>query len=348
MKQRLTNIELLRIVLMLMIVIGHANFLSLTPPVIVNVGSLFSLDAIRILLQSMVEVGVDGFILISGYFGIRASAKGLGKLIYQVLFYFFGIYLISVMLTRSSTAEELLFAFDLGRSEWFFKAYICLYIISPILNIYIEKANLRLQGLVLLSFYLYTFVYGWIGGASRFFLQGYTPFAFIGLYLLGSYIRQMKMSNAKCFFKKVYKTKPIFDLTLYFLVALMGTSIICLVFVLKPGVEVYWAVNSYVSPFIVGGALFLFLAFSKLNLQYKKFVNTLAKSSFAVYLFHSEVHVRFFFNMGMTWLFDFAPNSLAKFLSIIVYSLAVYLVVVIIDQIRIYSYNRIINYYDRL
>ena len=97
-----------------------------------------------------------------------------------------------------------------------------------------------------------------------------------------------------------------------------------------------------------GGALFLFLAFSKLNLQYKKFVNTLAKSSFAVYLFHSEVHVRVFFNMGMTWLFDFAPNSLAKFLSIIVYSLAVYLVVVIIDQIRIYSYNRIINYYDRL
>lgn len=188
-KYRESNIELLRIILMVMIIIGHANFLSIERPMGAEVISDASFS-LRIFLQSLVEVAVDAFVFITGWYTIKVNKKGFFNLVFQVLFYYFGIFIIVSFFNGGFTAKELLDALDLSSHEWFVKSYICLYILSPVLNKFVESSTTRQIALVVFPFYIYAFIYGWLGGANRFFVAGYTPFSFIGIYLLAQYVKR--------------------------------------------------------------------------------------------------------------------------------------------------------------
>ena len=75
MKQRQSNIELLRLVAMFLIVVTHTNLFSLGRPKI----DVFHTEPVwvsfRFALQSFTYIGVNLFILISGYFSIRPPGR---------------------------------------------------------------------------------------------------------------------------------------------------------------------------------------------------------------------------------------------------------------------------------
>lgn len=94
---RQSNAELVRIIAMLMIVIHHFSYHCLYP----NTKCLgASMDWDELLIQfghCFVFIGVNLFILVSGFFGIKTKVKGFLRLYSFIFFYTFLKYLIKVI-----------------------------------------------------------------------------------------------------------------------------------------------------------------------------------------------------------------------------------------------------------
>ena len=77
MNNRFSNIELLRIVAMLLVVFVHANYFSLGWINIDDINNDPINSFVRIILEQICIVCVNVFVLISGWFGIKPSLKGV-------------------------------------------------------------------------------------------------------------------------------------------------------------------------------------------------------------------------------------------------------------------------------
>ena len=85
--QRSSNIELLRILAMFLVLVHHANILSIGIPSWAECVSAPGNTFFRFFIQSLAIVAVDVFVLISGWFGIKPSLKKLLALLFQVFFF---------------------------------------------------------------------------------------------------------------------------------------------------------------------------------------------------------------------------------------------------------------------
>lgn len=191
-KERLSNIELLRIISMLFVLFVHANFLSFGAPEISDLSNPISVFG-RYLAESLAICCVDVFVLISGWFGIHYNLAKLGTFLFQVLFFSLGIFIIVLFVSpnRALTREGLksIFLFN-GSDYWFIKAYLILMIIAPMLNSFVEHASIGQFRLILGSYLAVMWIYGWLEpGSVNFTMNGYTALSFIGLYLIGRYLR---------------------------------------------------------------------------------------------------------------------------------------------------------------
>ena len=84
-RKRLSNIELLRIIAMFMILVIHANMVALPHPTTDDLVSLPLSTTTRYFIESFGIVGVDIFVLISGWFLINTIAKNFYSLFFQIL-----------------------------------------------------------------------------------------------------------------------------------------------------------------------------------------------------------------------------------------------------------------------
>jgi len=83
---RLSNIELLRMLAMLMILIIHANMQSLIRPTSIDLENSPIQVITRYLIESFGIVGVDIFVLISGWFLIKTRPKSFIAFVFQIVF----------------------------------------------------------------------------------------------------------------------------------------------------------------------------------------------------------------------------------------------------------------------
>lgn len=218
-KLRQTNIELLRVFSMLMVLVIHYNVgtngqttheMVISEPLkFVGIASLKSLSFIC----------VNSFIIISGYFGIRWKWKSLCNYLFQIAFWGGMIHIIAVGLGMTNfsikhLADNMLLF--LVHGNWFFVSYLALYMLAPIMNAYIEKVETRQLGWMVLAFYSFQTLFGWIFKNCVEFSQGLTFVSFMGLYLLGAYL---KRSDLKCFGWKSSR-----DLAMY-----AGVGAICVI-----------------------------------------------------------------------------------------------------------------------
>ena len=158
---RQSNLELLRVLLMLMIVAYHLR----------GYGGFGSVDAPRfnrgllLLLTVGGKVAVDGFVLLSGYFMCVSAKTGLQprrllKLWMQIFFYSAGGLLVLAAAGFSTFSAENAVMFFLPVSQyvyWFATCYFFLVLLSPFLNMLargLSRADYRrllLVGTVLLA-----------------------------------------------------------------------------------------------------------------------------------------------------------------------------------------------------
>ena len=193
MKPRQISIELLRIIAMLMVLIQHANFLALGSPTPECLAESPVMECLRILIQSATIAAVDIFVMISGWFGIKASAKGFAKFMWQVV-YIVGLSLVVEYSFGSTTPslKDFFRCFGLfSGGGWFVASYIGLYILSPVLNAFINSSSIRQHGVITLVFLAFEVIFGDTLSVS-FIVMGYSTFSFIGLYLLAAFLRRIK------------------------------------------------------------------------------------------------------------------------------------------------------------
>ena len=249
--QRLSNIELLRIISMFCVLIVHADFgaLGIPSPKELLLSPTFCIT--RTFIEAFAIVGVNTFILISGWFGITFKWKGLCNLLFQCFFFTFGIYIICLIANiETLSLDGIIKCLMLSKNVWFVKAYLGLYILAPVLNTFIEKANRKAIQRTLICFFIFQSIYDWCSHSTDFIECGYSTFSFIGLYLLTRYIRKYKPSWSQ---HKAWK-----DLFIY-TVSSISTACMMLLFIYLDKFAHFARFMDYSSPLIIIAALFFLL-----------------------------------------------------------------------------------------
>ena len=137
---RESNMELLRIVSMLMVLLLHANFLVFGTPTAADATCQPVATFLRLFFESVSIVGVNLFVFISGWYGIKAKVSRIAAFLFQVFFFVAVCYGAEVVVLGTNTFS-FSYLFHLLRmdSYWFAQAYLILYVLSPALN----KLNIR-------------------------------------------------------------------------------------------------------------------------------------------------------------------------------------------------------------
>lgn len=332
---RESRFELLRIVAMFLVLAVHADFLSLGGPKAADFGA----DALSAWTRTFVQfasiVCVDVFVLISGWFGIRASLAGGVKFMFQCVFLLTLAYCAMIAIGRTElTLWGVRECVVLTGANWFVKAYLALYILSPVLNSFLRGATMRQTGWFLVAFYGFQTVYGWTN-SSVFVSNGYSAFSFIGLYVLGHYLR--------CGERERGAGSAWHGWVLYVGCAVLN-SLFCYVSVASRIGRSFFGLFplcSYVNPLNVAGSVGLLLAFARQGDWRSGFVNWVGRSCFAVYLLHTMPVV--FGQLFIPWVRDLWSryDGVAALLVIGGMLVGVFVVSVLVDQVRIFAWNRL-------
>lgn len=345
-KLRESNFELLRNISMFMILIIHANFVSLPHVEYDELMNNQLASITRFFIESLGIVAVNVFVFISGWFGINTNKKRVLSFIYQILFFLGGGYVVFLLCGKASfNVKNILDIFQLSRYDWFIKSYFVLMIIAPILNSYCKTVEEKTQRYVMIAFFLFESLYGWVMGGKRFFVNGYGPLHFIGLYITAQYIKnQLNCSSVPELIKKIFRLPKWMDMMVFLIAAIFNTFLISLGSLFIHEVQpLHSMCYAYSNPLNIVGGLYLFLFFSKINMSHKKWINWLGASSFAVYLFHCEGTVRqLYFTPQIQYLYG-AFSGVACIAMIFLFLCFIYFVSVILDQLRILSWKQIVK-----
>jgi len=326
MKERQSNIELLRILSMLLVVLFHCNYFSLGDIKTFDSQSLTGIT--RIVCEQLCVVCVNVFVLISGWFGINPKIRSVASLIFQILFFSTAIITLCKLFCLPTPLFDCLKSLYFDSTNWFVPAYLILYSISPILNKYIAHSSSQELLMTIVSFFVVEFLFGFVYDIGC-FNKGYSAWSFIGLYLLARYCRLYPSKFTTLSWRK--------DMMLYF------------VFTIIPSLYMIWAGNGnrliyYNFPLVIVAALYLLLAFSKMKIQ-SRTINWVACSAFSVYLIHQHVLIRPLFREIMQLLWNSLPGY-QYILCCLGISFALLIGGVLVDKIRIALWNCLIKQYD--
>ncbi len=336
---RESNIELLRILAMFFILVQHANFLGIGMPTanecIVSPINSF----IRFFIESLSIVAVNIFIFISGWFGIKSTVKKLCSFLFQVLFFTLSLLLIHGILYgwHSISGSDILKAFLVTKCYWFVKSYICLFILSPILNLFSEKASKRTFQLVLIGFFAVQSFFGWTDSAPEFY-YGYSALSFIGLYLLARYL----YLNPVCWLSK-RKRCLISYIFLSAIPALAGWLLVRFDIYTNYAIPIAF---SFINPVVILASIALFFVFHNSKAGYSKVINWIAVSTFSVYIIHINGFVFHWFQEGVWFFYSHFPIIL-RWLLVLCFLALVFIACVLFDKLRILAWKRIEYLFDK-
>ena len=326
---RQSNFELLRLFAMFLVLVVHSDFWTLGRPTIADFSNQPITSLIKVMIESASVVCVNCFILISGWFGIRATLKGFCGFIFQCLYFIIGLYIIAIAIGRSSiSVNGISECLLLTPNSWFIHSYVILYIISPVLNLFLEKADQKVITGVLIAFFIYQSSIGWLNASSS-FMGGYSALSFCGLYTLAGYTRKY-LNISKLNGGGLYMASIVINTAIYYGITYFGIPVDAI---------------AYLNPFIILGAIGLLLHFSKIKINSNRFINWAAASAFAVYLFHTEtqIGVQIFKSSILTIFNNF--NGILFIALIFLTLIAYFIIAILLDQPRKFAWRLISDFF---
>lgn len=324
--------ELLRIISMFMVVMLHTNFWALGEPTLEMCKQETTKAFAQFLVESIAIVSVNCFIFISGWFSIKLTLKGVANLLFLVVFYNLLIYFVFLGFG--------LIDFDLRHFishcnflpyYWFVTCYLALYLLSPILNTFIDNADEKWARNIVLIFVGLDVIMGW-GFNELQFNRGHSLLHFMVVYLIARYI--------KVFGEKLFNFNKKYDLLIYLLITLLVPVVIMVCSQVSPSIwGIYDRLLRYNSPFVMLASIYFSLYFTKLKFQLKS-VNFIGASCFAVYLIHTDALIRGYVKDYCQRLF--ANNDIFVY-SIIITLLIIglFVIAVLVDQLRKWLWSHI-------
>lgn len=266
-KQRQSNIELLRCFSMFCIIVYHIFIFSLHPVHGCN-------TRIYQALQIPFHIGVPLFVMISGYFGIRFSVRGLTTLVSKAYMYYIPLAIIPMLFAFPGIKDfvhgSLVFSYN---NYWFLNCYLYLFLFSPVVNSYLQRSTMRSRIYLLL---VLLFVSSYIGNVTEgdpALVGGKNLTNFIFLYVLGNTLHLLQHKiNAISQVKLVvvYLSLNIFLVAAFMCIPFLSGKI--------------WKFSfPYDSIIMYVNCILCFMIFSKLQIT-SKYINWIGGSIFACYL----------------------------------------------------------------
>ncbi len=330
MKERLSNIELLRIISIIGVIILHFNNpsigggISLVKSNSVNYYILY-------LLESCFVIAVDVFMIISGYFLINNNKRNIWKpieLIFQVIFFQICKYLIIGFFSDNISIKGIIRS--IIPSNYFVILYITVFIISPFINVLIVNLNDKARKKFIIILFLFFSIYPTIVDL----ISEISKHQFIGLSSIGMYGSQWGYSIIN--FALCYITGAYLCLYKDLLFKVRKTKLL-LCFIINIFIITVWSIiNNYIgfyteksaleycNPIIILNAIIIFLLFSKVEFK-SNIINKLSKATFTVFLCHSILIRKNIVE------FIVLLNPIIMLLSIFLYAIVIYFIFYIVN-----------------
>ena len=268
--QRNSAFELLRILSQVFIVLYHICYTWQ--------GKEYSSQPFFQAISIPLHIGVVVFVLLSGYFTIKLKPSGLVKLLG-----IFTIYCLPEVIYSVSTSKDVLHTirslmFFSNSHFWFVKTYLYLFLVSPMINLWLKFATER-QRWYMVTVFAFIACYMAISKGDASVSNGKNLTNFIYFYLVGNqlyYYRDRWMSKKTSTLLLVYMLFSVAIMTVEYYTSgnIVGTLVCQLSF-------------PYSSPFILVGAVLIFMIIGKQQIQ-SRFINYVAASSLAIYLIHGS------------------------------------------------------------
>lgn len=329
--QRNSNIELLRLILMLFIVIHHgivygAGLIELKTNVVDNILpiDLYSYG----IVNSFLVFSVNSFLLISGFLGIKPNRQKIISLIITVLFYHILFSILYNILIGASMKTILLSLFVFSCTPyWFVFFYIFLCYFAPMLNDFFKDVPQKKQNKFILMLLVGSCYFGFVWN-NKINLDGYTLFQFFMVYSIGRYLslHTINLSKVKC-------------ISIYLLSVLIVVVIYCSL--IKYGLYRYaWKIFFYNNPLVLLSSVVIFLLFRKVHFQ-SKAVNNISKSALAIYLFQNS---RFCETVYYNYIKEYYSQvgGLTTIILIIMLSVIISILSILIDRIQLIINKRLL------
>lgn len=285
-KVRDSRFELLRIIAITIIVLYHFSMHTS--------GEALQALSVNQIIYSLYHIGgklgVDLFVLITGYFSIRSTfrLKKIVDLEFHVLFYtllFLAVYLVCVVVGVLPFSLKMVVRSVLPVSfnaYWFVTAYIGMFLFSPFINVMVSRLSMR-QYMFLLAAGSVVFTL-----IPTFFVQRQLVndlLFFIYMYLLGGFIRIYweKLDNK---FSAAFLRGAVVLLTLILWLSAVVLTVAATHVKAVNGHEYYFHFEYSTPVLLLALAIIMLIAKQK---PYKnKMINQIAKMTFGVYLIQSN------------------------------------------------------------
>ena len=279
MKERNSNIELLRIVLMIMIICLHYMNGSMGGALKYTLEGSINYYLIRF-LESLFIMAVNGFVLITGFYMInkkQININNIIRLIMEMTIYNIIIYAVFAISGHANISiKQIIKEFVpliFNNGYLFFKIYICLYLLIPFINLFLIKLTKEYYIKLLSIMFVLFSVWDSIIPNKIITDNGYGIVNFIFLYFIGAYLN--------LYYKNRIKAKYWFVLYVLF-----GSITFITLFI--PGIRG----NSWSYYFITNilSAVSLFNMFNGISIS-SRLINKIAINVFGVFLLHLNSYI---------------------------------------------------------
>ncbi len=334
-KERNSNIELLRIISIILIVISH----YVVHGIGIDTLNYMSTSITRVFLQSLIlgNLGTILFVLITGYYLINSkklNSKKLIRLILQVVFYSSAIYILLVLFHKEPfSIKNIMISFlpITRKFYWFATAYIILYLFHPFINKLLNNLtqkehfhfNILLLGLFSILHTITT--KDFYGNEIIQFLLYYSIGAYLSKYPNNTFSKNNSIQFIILPFIMIELSILLFDL-----LHLNDYSI--------------WLLSRH-SPIAILLCTSLFDRFTKKKEKHNKLINTIGPLVFGVYLISDHYYLKY-----RIWINLFKANRYMTFpyvvLNILFAVSTTIIVCIIIEYIRKLLENIVFKYLD--
>lgn len=331
-KERDSNLELFRIIMMLSIVAHHYVVNSGLMGVLVEPPYEWR-HYFLYLFGMWGKIGINCFVLITGYFMCKSdiTIRKFLKLFLEVLFYKIVCYAAFVLTNYEPISlKGLYYAFNPISSikDGFTSCFLVYYLLIPFLNVLVRNLSRRQHTiLVVLCVFFFSIMDHIPGFKYSFNYVGW----FSVLHVIASYIR---------FYYADFKLMSVRGSYLILLGVIIAVlAVVLQLYFIEMGLPVggwayKWVTDSNAPIAVISGVL-LFIGFKNIQIGHNRWINVIASSTFGVLLIHANSDAM------RRWLWQDVCQNVEWFsspwmpLHAVGSVLIIYIVCVIVDQMRI-------------
>lgn len=339
-KERMANLELLRIVSMLFVIVLHFIGKSNNHPNLTDT-DMAPWEYGAWAMESFSIVAVNVYMLLTGYLLAESTfkVKRLLQLWLQLLFYSAGIGLLAALF--GYVPEEGLSIYYLAQlflpvstnHYWFMTAYILMYLFIPVVLSGINRLSKKQFQLVLgLLFLVFCVIKSVVPIKLATDMQGYDCIWYLCMVLLAAYIRLYGIP----FFQNKTRSLLVY---LGSATLILGATLLLRMVYLKTGKlgDMVTVCFNYNHILVVMAALGFFMLFLQISIKpglISKWICKIAPYTLGVYLWHENIAIRYEWPLWFQNLLGGATEGIMWFVALLISVAAVFIIGILLDVLR--------------